>query len=228
MLHADLVGGADHPVSCLSFGDSTIAAAQREPISTVERARAAQALIPARALISAREGVLGVVAGKSSDHAGQAALLVYVDEAAAVNVPAEIGGMRTVVIPTSAREFASGNVAAANNAGSQLPASALTRATEVKQQAARELMEKNTAIFGVGVGQSLDNPREAALVIYVDRNHLPAKLPQTIDGVRTRYVLMDRLHVTRSYSIAGPAWHCAPPIDAEPVDLVRQQELKLF
>jgi hypothetical protein len=52
----------------------------------------------------------------------------------------------------------------------------------------------------VGVGQSLDNPKEAALVVYVDRNQVPAQLPQTIGGLRTRYIVMARLHVTRSYA----------------------------
>jgi hypothetical protein len=78
-----------------------------------------------------------------------------------------------------------------------------------KQQLVRNLMKQNPAFFGVGVGQSLDNPREAALVIYVDRKLLPAQLPQTIGGLRARYVVMDRLHVTRSYAAPfTPGRHC--------------------
>ena len=61
-------------------------------------------------------------------------------------------------------------------------------------------MQQNAAFFAVGVGQSLDDPRQAALVIYVDRKNIPAQLPATIKGMRTRYVIMDRLHVTRSYA----------------------------
>jgi hypothetical protein len=77
-------------------------------------------------------------------------------------------------------------------------------------------MQENPAFFGVGVGQSLDNPREAVLVIYVDRNRMPAELPQTLDGLRTRYIAMDRLHVTRSYATAGPARKCmARPSSAD-------------
>ena len=71
-------------------------------------------------------------------------------------------------------------------------------------------MQQNPAYFGVGVGQSLDNPREASLVIYVDRNQVPATLPPIVNGLRTRYVIMDRLHVTRSY-VEGPVQsvsHC--------------------
>jgi hypothetical protein len=81
-----------------------------------------------------------------------------------------------------------------------LPATTLSSAVATKQQMAHQLMQQNPAFFGVGVGQSLDNPGEAALVIYVDRKQIPASLPQTISGLRTRYVIMDRLHVTRSYA----------------------------
>ena len=46
---------------------------------------------------------------------------------------------------------------------------------------------------------------------------LPKDLPQAMDGVRTRYIVMDRLHVTRSYMTAGPAHKCvAKPMDAAP------------
>jgi hypothetical protein len=81
-----------------------------------------------------------------------------------------------------------------------LPAATLSQAIVAKQQIVAGLMKQNPAFFGVGVGQSLDNPKEAALVIYVDRRSVPASLPATIDGLRVRYVIMDRLHVTRSYA----------------------------
>jgi hypothetical protein len=126
-------------------------------------------------------------------------------------VPATVDGARTIAIPTTARAVAYGS--APQNpfeAGAvSLPTSALAQASAVKNQAAASLMRQYPNFFGVGVGQSLDNPREAALVIYVDRNRLPAQLPATVDGLRTRYVVMDRLHVTRSY--AAPAQsrlHC--------------------
>jgi hypothetical protein len=90
-----------------------------------------------------------------------------------------------------------------------LPAALLNLAVSAKQQIARRLMNENPAFFGVGVGQSLDNPGEAALVIYVDRTQVPRELPAVIDGLRTHYVVMDRLHVTRSYAAPGPTRsHC--------------------
>ena len=218
------VGGADHTVSCLSYGDSAVAAAQREPLSTVEMARAAQALFAARLLVNPSQGILGVALGKSSDRVGEAAIVVYVDETMTPNVPVQAGGVRTMVIPTTAQAVAAGSAPVANTmtVAAGLTNAALNHAMQAKQQAARQWMQdgeaqKNGAIFGVGVGQSLDNPREAALVIYVDRSMLPKDLPQTLDGVRTRYIVMDRLHVTRSYMTAGPAKKCmAKPIAVTP------------
>lgn len=224
------VGSADHAVSCLSYGDSTVTAAQREPLSTIEMAKAQQALYAARSLVNPTKGILGVALGKSSDHAGEAAVIVYVDAAVAPNVPATIGGVRTMVIPATARDVAMGGAPTANSAANApaLSGAVLTRALQVKQQEAQRLM-KDPAIFGVGVGQSLDNPREAVLVIFVDRNRIPAQLPQSIDGIRTRYVVMNRLHVTRSYSVAGPARHCLPHAAAEPAPdvLLRPRGLDL-
>jgi hypothetical protein len=105
----------------------------------------------------------------------------------------------------------------------------LSRAVRVKQQVAHSIMAKNKAFFGVGVGQSLDNPREPALVIFVDRNRLPSSLPQTIEDLRARYVIMDRLHVTRSYATGvSSTRHClASGTVAEPKMWTRPQELNL-
>lgn len=205
------VGAADHAVSCLSYGDSTISAAQGRTLSAAENARAEQALVQARLLVSSATGILGAAAGKSSDHPGEAAVILYTDENRTVNVPATVGGVRTVAIPTTTRAVTYGAAPQTpSEAGSvSLPSSALAQAMAVKSHLAADLMRQNPAFFGVGVGQSLDNPREAALVIYVDRKNIPAQLPATVDGLRTRYVVMDRLHITRSYAAAAPSrMHC--------------------
>jgi hypothetical protein len=207
------VGGADHGVSCLNYGDNTVASAQARTLSSVEAARAQQALSEARQLISATSGILGVAMGKSSDRPGEAAVILYVDEATSVAAPATVDGVRTVVIPTNARAVAFG-AAPLNPLEYGIPvlqASALNAAVAIKQQLAHNLMKQEPAFFGVGVGQSLDNPREAALTIYVDRKQLPADLPATFEGLRARYIVMDRLHVTRAYGSAIPARsHCVP------------------
>jgi hypothetical protein len=207
------VGAADHAVSCLSYGDSTVTQALGRTLSDAETARAQQALGQARMLVNPAAGILGVAAGKSIDSPGDAAVILYTDEVLTVNAPSTVDGVRTIVIPTTAHAVAFGSAPqSALEAGSvALPSALLAQAAAIKNQAASSLMRQNPAFFGVGVGQSLDNPREAALVIYVDRNRLPAQLPATVDGLRTRYVVMDRLHVTRSYATPRPSrLHCKP------------------
>jgi hypothetical protein len=211
------VGTTDHGVSCLSYGDSTTSAAQAITLSDAEIDRQQQALGAGRSLVNPSAGIIGIAPGKSTDQPGTAALIIYVDQTMWPVVPASVDGVRTVVVPTTARSVALGSApGVATAAGvSALPQAALARAMAVKRQMAQKLMQQNRAFFGIGVGQSLDNPREAALVIYVDREHKPAQLPATIGGVRTRYVVMNRLHVTRSYASAFPATHHCMPHAAE-------------
>jgi len=206
------VGGVDHAVSCLNYGNNTMTSAQNHPLSDAEYTHAQQGVVQARMMVNASAGILGVAAGKSSDHPGEAAVILYTDENRSVNVPATVDGLRTIVIPTTARAVVYGSAPQTPETGLISPAaSVLAQAVAIKNQASAGLMRQNPAFFGVGVGQSLDNPREAALVIYVDRNRLPAKLPATINGLRTRYVVMDRLHVTRSYASPMPSrLHCMP------------------
>jgi len=36
--------------------------------------------------------------------------------------------------------------------------------------------------------------------VYVDRKNIPGQLAETLSGMRVRYVVMERLHVTRAYA----------------------------
>ena len=205
-------GVSDHSVSCLNYGDSTISSAQSRTLADSEIVRAQQALEPARALIRPSGGILGVATGKSSDHPGEAAVIVYVDENMQANVPEAVGGVRTAVISSNSEAVAEGVAAQANSvAPPTLPLAVIVQAAAVKQKYGPVLMKQNPSFFGVGVGESLDNPREAARVVFVDRRNLPAQLPQSICGLRTRYVVMERLHVTRPYSEPVQSrLHCRP------------------
>jgi hypothetical protein len=200
------VGTTDHPVSCLNYGNATVTAAQGTTLSDAQATLAQQALTQARMLINPSMGILGAATGKSSDHAGEATVILYVDQSMSVTAPQMVNGVRTEVIPTTAQAVAAGAVpktAVDPNTVSTLSSGVLTQAIAAKQQIEQSLMKQNPAFFGVGVGQSFDNPKEAALVIYVDRTQVPATLPATINGLRTRYIIMDRLHVARSY-LTGP------------------------
>jgi hypothetical protein len=141
--------------------------------------------------------------------------------------------VRTLVIPTNARAVAMGAAPMSNTITGTpaLTGPVLSQALSVKRQIAHSLMQQDSAIFGVGVGQSLDDPREAALVIYVDRKRVPAELPRTVDGLRTRYIVMDRLHVTRSFAAPfEPRQHCMPHTTAgfDPTEAFRSRKLKLY
>jgi hypothetical protein len=200
------VGAADHPVTCLNYGDNTIAAAQARTLSDEETARTQQALGQARQLVNPSAGLLGVAAGKSIDDPGEGAVILYVDENVPVSAPATVEGVRTLVIPTNAHAVVFGSAPqtpletrSASGISALAPA-LLNQALAIKQQVAHNIMKNNPAFFGIGVGQSLDNPKEAALLIYVDRKRVPADLPQIVNGLRTRYIVMDRMHVTRSYA----------------------------
>jgi hypothetical protein len=207
------VGTTDHRVSCLNYGNSTATAAQARTLSGAQTALAQQALAQARLLVNPSAGILGAATGKSNDRAGEAAVILYVDQSTSVAVPQTVADVRTEVILTTPQAAAAGTApqsAAESNPLPLLAPAVFNQAVAVKQQVAQALMKQNPAFFGVGVGQSFDNPKEAALVIYVDRRQVPATLPPTISGLRTRYIIMDRLHVTRSYLI-GPVrsqGHC--------------------
>jgi len=218
------VGVADHPVSCLNYGDSTLVAAQSRSLSDAQMSLSRRAAIEARNLVNPAAGILGVATGKSSDHAGEAGLLIYTDQAMSPVVPATVNGVRTIVVPTTARAVAMGatalNLSLANTGATTLSTSVLSSAIAVKRQFAHDLLKRNPAFFAVGVGQSLDNPREAALIVYVDRKRIPSQLPLSVGGLRTRYVVMDRLHVTRSYALTAPSrLHCLPHPAQTPKDL---------
>jgi hypothetical protein len=227
------VGTADHEVSCLNYGDSSTSAAQARQLSDAEINHQQQALAAGRALVNPSAGVIGIAPGKSSDQPGAAALIVYVEPNLAPAIPSIVDGLRTIVIPTTPRSVALGSAPSTAIAAGMpaLAATAFAQALAVKHQLARKLMLQNPAFFAVGVGQSLDNPREAVLVIYVDRAHIPAPLPAVISGVRTRYIIMDRLHVTRSYAASFPAVHrCSPDsVAASPNtnDLMKSRPLDL-
>jgi hypothetical protein len=207
------VGTADHPVSCLNYGAATVTVAQSTTLSGSQLELAQQALGQARMLVNPTMGILGVAAGKSNDRAGEAAVIFYVDESMNVSVPQTVSGVRTQVIPTTAPAVVAGTApqsAIRPGVLAPLRPSVFNQAVVAKDQVAQSLMQQNPAYFGVGVGQSLDNPEEASLVIYVDRRQVPATLPPITNGLRARYVIMDRLHVTRSY-LQGPVrsmGHC--------------------
>jgi len=195
------VGTQDHPVSCLNYGSQkapedlsgTIAASfSRLPASELERVEAALPL--AQQLQSVTAGIARVSGAASKDHPGEGAIAFFTEPSFNGALPATIDGLPTVSI-----------AAEGPSVNTQPRAASMAQLTAVKQRNAATLMKANPAIFGVGVGQSFDNPSEAALVLFVDGKKVSGNLPELIEGQRVRVILMDRLHVTRSHGTPSQA-----------------------
>jgi len=202
------VGGVDHPVSCLRYGSTKTVdeAALASRLTSEESARVEAALPLAQGLLNPPAGLSRVGVTASKDHPGEGAIAFYLEPGSAVpaGIPSSVGGIPTVVLIAAAQ---AGDSAAQAMAPPVFPlrSAVLNQAIAAKQRNAAALMKSNPAIFGVGVGQSLDNPADAALMLFVDRKKVAGALPEFVEGQRVRVILMDRLHVTRSHGSPGHA-----------------------
>jgi hypothetical protein len=133
----------------------------------------------------------------------QAVLTALKDSSGAV--PAVVGGpQHSVACPATS--------AAAQTSSVTLSEQEVQRATLVKLRHEITLMS-DSAVVGVGVGASDDNPGEAALVLYVDREKTHAPIPVQIEGVRTKIIVTDRFHATSNQQQAA---NTSPPEEALP------------
>jgi hypothetical protein len=78
------------------------------------------------------------------------------------------------------------NAPASAIAASTAASEAIQHATAVRDAHASELLG-HPPVQAVGVGRSYDNPREAAILLFVDKGQ-PRNIPAQVDGVRTRIV----------------------------------------
>jgi len=149
--------------------------------------------------------ILGTAAGASLDERGKPALIVYVsDRQSNLPVPATIDGVRTQVIPATRAAIARGNapMLPIEPEGIHLSAASLAHAEQVANRHARAWL-RDPAILGVGVAQSLDRPSEAALLVLINLKRIPLHMPAAVDGLRIRYIHLQRFHVTLER--AGPS-----------------------
>jgi hypothetical protein len=68
-----------------------------------------------------------------------------------------------------------------------VPSDAIQRAAAVRDVHAPEL-QGHPEVQAVGVGRSFDNPREAAILLFVTKGQQRSNIPAQIDGIRTRIV----------------------------------------
>lgn len=208
------VGGADHPVSCLSYDgtagspdEKSAEKAGSPALTAIEKERAEAALVQAQLLVNPSNGIVrtGIVA--SRDYPGAGAVAFYLEATAnpqaIASIPASVDGVATVLLPANSGPGESASANATLPGSLQPRPASLNQALAVKQRVAAILLKSNSSLFGVGVGQSLDNPEDAALILFADRKTMTTNLPESIDNVRVRVIWMDRLHVTRSHGTAS-------------------------
>lgn len=202
-------GGADHPVSCVSYDapKSGEEALNSLAISATERERVEAGVLQAQSQLFRIPGVQRIGAADSRDVPGEGAIAIYVDGASNLAssgvIPPTIGGVTTLVLTARGGASEAGSYPGSATLPAQPRPASLSQVVAVKRRNAAVLMKSNPAIFGVGVGQSVNNPNDSALMLFVDRKKNTGSLPSFIEGQRVRVVLMDRLHVTRSHGQAS-------------------------
>jgi hypothetical protein len=102
-------------------------------------------------------------------------------------------GLRTTLAPQTSR--------APITAASKIPVApdVMAKAAGVRDRHAAELM-KNSSVAAVGVGQSLDSPREAAVVVFIPQGQTRPEIPAELEGVRTRVVELPSVGMRGSLS----------------------------
>lgn len=100
------------------------------------------------------------------------------------NVPTFVGGAPHVVAACS---LPPPSAAAPSRAGQVVPAEAIGAAEQVKNRRGYEIL-RDPAVVAVGVGESLDAPGEAAIIVFVQSGVRRVRLPAELDGIRTRII----------------------------------------
>ncbi len=183
----NIVGGADHLVSCQPMaavpGASQVAplSATVSSLSVQERDRTQNVREVHAVLLMHDPAIKGVEVGTSEDAPGQGVLQVTLSGTPHAPIPAVIDGVRTRVT------FTNPGVVPV------LTQEDVDRATAIKEAHVAEFMSR-PGIQGVGVAISNDNPGEPAIAIFVVRGTSTSSIPATVDGIRTQIIEGERFH----------------------------------
>lgn len=200
-----IVGGAAHQVIGCSLPGPNSAQKTVPSLSVADEEM--QSAVAARDTYAdkllAIAGVRGVGVGPSLDHAGKAAVLIFVMPGTGHNrFPGQLDGVRTRIVETTS-ESSRGILSAedARSLAPQQPTFAVTslsaeetaRAKAAHTSLVDEWM-KQPGVQGFGVSSSADSPGEAALMIFLIRGAAHDAIPAVIGGVRTRVRESSRFH----------------------------------
>jgi hypothetical protein len=203
---SDVLAAMGNPVFVGPAGTHTVAGClpplQPAAISSPAVTISPEALLQASAVrnihateLLATAGVQAVGVNSSSDDPNSLAIELFLTkDVTPGSLPAQIDGLRTKIVKVGTGtdrgvlSFAeSETLESSANASSVTPLSdaEVARARAVHSAHVDELM-KLAGVQGVGISSSIDNPGEAALMIYLIRGAAHAEIPAVIGGVRTR------------------------------------------
>ncbi|HSA94718.1 MAG TPA: hypothetical protein VLJ16_01610 [Acidobacteriota bacterium] len=188
-----------HPVAACSIAIPLPARAfipEGAALSSADREEAAKARDAHAGELLGRAGVLALGVGRSFDHPGRAAVLIFVGRGARRgSLPASIDGVPTRIIeaesagPGGLLTAAESEFAERSGVGPRI-ASPISepeeaRALSVHRSRAAELMSRR-GVQAVGVSSSADAPGEAALIVFFVEGVPHDPIPTVLDGLRTR------------------------------------------
>lgn len=172
-----VVGGGDHAVSCartttvnsaqVGLAQATLVPEEQQRVTTVQQRRSAQLMRDA--------SIKSINAGVSVDNPKEGALVIHVSGTTVPQVAPVIDGVRTRLVFDSEAARVS------------VSSDAIAHAGSVKEANVNDWMGQ-PGIQGMGVAQSMDNPAETAISIYVIKGMAHPAIPAMIDGVRTRVI----------------------------------------
>jgi hypothetical protein len=200
-----IVGGAAHQVIGCSLPGPNSAQKTVPSLSVADEEM--QSAVAARDTYAdkllAIAGVRGVGVGPSLDHAGKAAVLIFVMPGTAHNrFPGQLDGVRTRIVETTSES--SRGILSAEDARSLAPQQPTFAVTSLSAEETARAKAAHTSLVdewmrqpgvqGFGVSSSADSPGEAALMIFLIRGAAHDAIPAVIGGVRTRVRESSRFH----------------------------------
>lgn len=177
-----------------AFG-ATVSQSLAAQASSAEISRAEAVKNQQAAQLMSDPAVLAVGVDGSLDRPNHAAIIVFVQKGQplARPVPHTINGVLTRVV-NAPPQISPGTLSLASTAAllknspaarATITPQQLASATSVKEKYSSSLMHKR-GILGVGVTSSLDNPSEAAIIIYVETGKPHNPIPLELGGIRVR------------------------------------------
>lgn len=215
------VGGAVHQVIGCTLPTKPASAIAPKSQVAAETVRSATLIRDLHAPeLLANAAIEGIGVGRSYDHPGEAAILLFVNSRGSLEgLPKSINGVSTRVITgeswslrgtlTNDESTRLLSTAAEPQLIYALQPGELERAKLVKQMHVNEFLSKPDVV-GVGIASSVDAPGEAALLIYVNHGATLTGIPAEISGLRTRIRETSRFSAGRD-SI-GASHGCRVPV----------------